>query len=227
MAPDMEKSLVMPRLESASGRLAIAVDVVSRVEAWAAQVGMPREEAAELVLRAATPPAELVAQELLSAYDAGDSQRPEDISAVLTAAEIDVPIVTARLGGKRAVDDETVEPFSRSHIGADLDDGPVPVWGAVRGLWRMSDRPRIIVAVRFGRPLGIFRVAGWEHVPDTGRRWAPSGQLLTVDGRFDAESGERIADATDADRTIVAAITARRILLTPAAANPIGWLHGR
>lgn len=222
---DMGSSGTMPRVESTSGRLAVAADLIQRAERWAAELGLSREEAAELALRGIVAPTEPAAAELLNAYRDGAVQRPEEISAALASAEVDVPVVGVRLGPRRPVDGD--EPFTRDAQGADLDATPESAWHSARGLWRMSDRPRILVALRFGLPLGIYRVPSWEQDPVTGRRWAATGQILTSGQRFDANTGQPVGDATDSDRLLLRVIKAKPLIMPPGAANPVVWLHGR
>ena len=136
-----------------------------------------------------------------------------------------MPVVGVRLGPRRPATE--TEPFTRDHLGADLLDDALEVWPAVRGLWRMSARPRVIVAYRLGYPLAVYRVAGWEQDPTTNRRWAPAGQILTDTRRTDASTGADSGEATADDRAIVRVIRSRPLVTPPAAANPIVWLHGR
>jgi len=221
----MESSTTMPRVESSSGRLAIPADLIQRIERWSATYGLSREEGAELVLRGTIDPIEPVASRLRHSYETRDVQTPEQVSSALARAEVEVPVVGIRLGPRRPIGTEA-EPFSRDHLGADLLDDPLEVWPAARGLWRMSDRPRVIVAYRLGHPLAVYRVPGWEQDPGTGRRWAATGHVLTSDQRMSV-AGTDSGAATDADRSIVHVVSARPLVTPPAAANPIVWLHGR
>ena len=221
----VESSTFVPRVESSSGRLAIPADLVQRIEHWSATYGLSREEGAELVLRGSVEPVEEAALTLRAAYEARDVQTPEQVSAGLSAAEVDVPVVGMRLGPRRPATE--TEPFTRDHLGADLLDDALEVWPAVRGLWRMSARPRVIVAYRLGYPLAVYRVAGWEQDPTTNRRWAPAGQILTDTRRLDASTGADSGEATTADRAIFRVVRSRPLVTPPAAANPIVWLHGR
>jgi len=222
----MESSTTMPRVESSSGRLAIPADLIQRIERWSATYGLSREEGAELVLRGTIDPIEPVASSLRHSYETRDVQTPEQVSAALARAEVDVPVVGIRLGPRRPIGTDA-EPFSRDHLGADLLDDALEVWPAARGLWRMSDRPRVIVAYRLGHPLAVYRVPSWEQDPDSGRRWAATGQVLTTGQRMSVASGADAGAATDADRSIVQVVGARPLVMPPAAANPIVWLHGR
>lgn len=222
----MESSTTMPRVESSSGRLAIAADLMQRIERWSATYGLSREEGAELVLRGTIDPIEPVASSLRHSYETRDVQTPEQVSAALAQAEVDVPVVGIRLGPRRPIGSDA-EPFSRDHLGANLLDDALEVWPAARGLWRMSDRPRVIVAYRLGYPLAVYCVPGWEQDQKTGRRWAATGQILTESRRVSVASGTDADAATAADRSIIQVVTARPLVTPPAAANPIIWLHGR
>ncbi len=222
----MESSTTMPRVESSSGRLAIAADLMQRIERWSATYGLSREEGAELVLRGTIDPIEPVASSLRHSYEMRDVQTPEQVSAALAQAEVDVPVVGIRLGPRRPIGSDA-EPFSRDHLGANLLDDALEVWPAARGLWRMSDRPRVIVAYRLGYPLAVYCVPGWEQDQKTGRRWAATGQILTESRRVSVASGTDADAATAADRSIIQVVTARPLVTPPAAANPIIWLHGR
>ena len=222
----MESSTTMPRVESFSGRLAIPADLMQRIERWSARYGLSREEGVELVLRGTIDPIEPVASSLRHSYETRDVHTPEQVSAALARAEVDVPVVGIRLGPRRPTGSQP-EPFSRDHLGADLLDDALGVWPAARGLWRMSDRPRVIVAYRLGHPLAVYRVPGWEQDQKTGRRWAATGQILTESRRLSVTSGTDVGAATAADRSIVQLVTARPLVTPPAAANPIVWLHGR
>lgn len=228
MAPEYGRVDAMPRTDATFGRLAVAADVVARAEEWTSEIGAIREDVVELALRATIPPVEPAAVELFSRLQTGATQTIADITRRLDDLEFDAPTVVARLGAKRAVDvEESTAPFPRTHLGADLDDGPVDVWAQARGPWRISDRPRVVVPLRLGHPLAVYRVAGWEQLgAESGRRWATAGQILTHDGRLDADTGERVGDATDADHRILDALMGRLVLL-PATSNPIVWLHSR
>lgn len=227
MAPAYGRVDAMPRTDATVGRLAVSADVVARTEEWASAIGATREDTVELVLRASIPPVEPTAVELLGRLQAGKTQTIADITRRLDQVEFDAPTVVARLGAKRPVDGEENSPFPRTHFGADLDDDPVTVWAQARGAWRISDKPRVVVPLRLGHPLAVYRVAGWEQLgEESGRRWATAGQILTHDGRLDADTGERVGDATDADHRILDVLTDRLVLL-PATSNPIVWLHNR
>jgi hypothetical protein len=94
-------------------------------------------------------------------------------------------------------------------------------------VWRVSDRPRIVAAFRIGRPLGVYRITGWEQAPGTPRRWATGGQIISGDRRLDADTGHDMGETTPTDRAITAAVFANPLAVPSTSANPLVWLHRR
>ena len=150
----VESSTFVPRVESSSGRLAIPADLVQRIEHWSSTYGLSREEGAELVLRGSVEPVEEAALTLRAAYEARDVQTPEQVSAGLSAAEVDVPVVGMRLGPRRPITE--TEPFTRDHLGADAQRVDVARLGIdveVAGLFDevLHAYPSKVVRLRFYR----------------------------------------------------------------------------
>ena len=220
---DLAGSLVMPRVETTSGRLSVPADVVDMIEAAARRYGLSRDETTELVLRASLTPVDQGAVELREVLEDGRTHSQADVSVELKRAEADLPVAAVRLGSYRSTTDTA--PFVRDHIGANLTDDPLTVWPAARGLWKVSDRASILVAYRIGWPLAIYRIGGWNQDTHTGRRWARDGIVISGAERQDAETGELRGDITAADKAITAVVMGRALVLPPGAANPVVWLN--
>jgi hypothetical protein len=221
----VESSRSMPRVPSTSVHLSVPAYLVDQVQDWADNHGLARAEAIELLLSASLAGEDTPAVQLQRAYEAGEVQTPAEVSAALDAAGVDVPVIGLLLGPRQPV--RGPEPFHRDHLGADLSDDALSVWPSVRGVWRVSDRPRIVAAFRIGRPLGVYRIAGWEQVPGTPRRWATGGQVISGDRRLDADTGHDMGETTPTDRAITAAVFANPLAVSSTSANPLVWLHRR
>lgn len=222
---DVQSSGAVPRVPSTSVHLSVPAYVVGQVEDWSKTHGLTRAESIELLLLGAlhgpgSPPARL-----RDAYETGAIQKPGEVSDALDKAGIDVPVIGFLLGPRQPLRDID-EPFERDHIGADLTDDPLTAWSSTRGVWRVSDRPRIVVALRLGLPLAIYRVSGWEPAPGSTRRWAPGGTVISGPRRIDANTGEDLGDTSETERTIASVIMAKPIT-QPSSANPLVWLHRR
>lgn len=215
----------MSRVTSTSVLLSVPAYVVVQVEDWATRYGLSRAETVELLLTGSLTGEDSPAAQLRRSYESGQVQTPAQISAALDAAGIDVPVLGLLLSPRQPVRDD--EPFTRDHIGADLTDDALSVWPSARGAWRIGDRTRVIAAFRLGQPLGIYRVTGWEQVPNSPRRWATGGQIISSDRRLDADTGQDMGETTPTDRAITAAVFANPLVVPTSAANPLVWLHRR
>ena len=136
----VESSRSMPRVPSTSVHLSVPAYLVDQVQDWADNHGLARAEAIELLLSASLAGEDTPAVQLQRAYEAGEVQTPAEVSAALDAAGVDVPVIGLLLGPRQPV--RGPEPFPRDHLGADLSDDALSVWPSVRGVWRVSDRPR-------------------------------------------------------------------------------------
>jgi len=223
MVVGMASSQAVPRVETTSGRVSVPADVIVAIEAAATRYGLSRDETAELYLRATLSPADGAAVALREVFESGRTHTPADVSRALKQAEADVPVAGVRLGSRRSVQDSS--PISRDHIGGNLADDAVAVWPAARGLWKVSDRASILVAYRLGWPLAIYRVRGWEQDPDSGRRWAVDGLIISGDRRRDADTGDDRGELSPIDRAIANAVLGRALVLPAGAANPVIWLN--
>jgi len=162
-----------------------------------------------------------------SRYTSGQVQTPGDVISALSEAKVPDAVRGFRLGSPAV--DRTPVPWPRSGPGVDLGADPLDAWPIVRGLWRM--RPAgisVIVALRLGHVLGVYRVAGWQLEPESGRHYAIGGQVIDPRGRLlDAENGADVGSATVADLAIHRAVSAAPIVLPRGTAQPVVKLSAR
>jgi hypothetical protein len=86
----------------------------------------------------------------------------------------------------------------------------------------------VIVALRLGHVLGVYRVAGWQQEPESGRHYAIGGRVIDPRGRLlDAENGADVGSATVADLAIHRAVSAAPIVLPRGTAQPVVKLSAR
>jgi hypothetical protein len=222
---DVESFGAMSRVPTTSVLLSVPAYLVNQVESWAKQHGLARSDAVELLLSASLADPDSPPVRLRSAFENGNVQTAAEISAGLDDAGVDVPVIGLLLGPRQPV--RGPEPFKRDHIGADLTDDALSAWPSVRGIWRVSDRPRIVAAYRLGMPLGLYRVDGWEQVPGTTRRWAVGGQVIGGERRINADTGVDVGAMTPTDHAIASVVFARPLTVSTATANPLVWLHRR
>lgn len=223
--PDMALSETVPHVPSTSVRRTVPADLSSAVDTWADEHQLSSDEGLEVLLRSRLTAAGSTAARLSDAYETGAIQTASDIEDALNAAEVGDPVIGIRLAARRPVTDR--EPFVRDHIGADLDDSPLTVWPAARGLWRIQSRWRYVVAYRLGMPLALYRVAGWEQHTPTGRRWASEGYVIDGPRRLDADTGLDAGERTSTDAAVHQAVFARPLATAAGAANPLVLLNSR
>jgi len=210
----------MPDVPSTAVRIAMPADLVAVVESRSASLGIPRDELVELAVRSRFEP-DSPAVAVWDRYAAGSSQTPTAVAEALASAGILERVRGFRLGAPTPERTDP-PPWSRPGTGAALSNTPAQTWPIVRGLWRMDPTDvSVIVALRLGMVLGVYRVGRWVTDELTGRRYAVDGQIITSGGRLqDAENGTDLGAASDADRSLYRILTAAPIL-PPAARQPV------
>lgn len=213
---EMADSLSVPHVPSSSVKVAIPAALIEQADQAVTQTGLPRDELIELVLRSRLDTEGSPAADIWSQYRASQAQSPADVVAAVTAAGVPDGVRGLRLGPPSP--DRNDIPWSRPGIGAELWWSATEVWPVVRGLWRMDPSGvTVIAALRLGHVLGVYRVHGWRQEPESGRRYAVAGSIITDEGRLlDADSGEDQGEASAHDLAIRAAVTAAPILMPPA-----------
>ena len=223
----MARSLAVPHVPSSSVKVAVPSDVMARVDAMAENAGLSRDDCVELGLRALLDGDGSPAAVVWSRYTSGHVQTPGDVISALSEANVPDAVRGFRLGSPAV--DRTPVPWPRSGPGVDLGADPLDAWPIVRGLWRM--RPAgisVIVALRLGHVLGVYRVAGWQQEPESGRHYAIGGQVIDPRGRLlDAENGADVGSATVVDLAIHSAVSAAPIVLPRGTAQPVVKLSAR
>lgn len=223
--PDMALSETVPHVASTSVRRTVPADLSAAVDTWAIEHQLSSDEGLEVLLRSRLAPTGSTAAHLSTAYETGGVQSASDIEDALNDAEVGDPVIGIRLAARRTVTER--EPFARDHIGADLDDDPLTVWPAARGLWRIQSRWRYLVAYRLGMPLALYRVAGWKQHTPTGRRWASEGYVIDGLRRLNADTGEYAGERTPTDAAVHQAVFAQPLATAAGAANPLVLLNSR
>jgi hypothetical protein len=223
----MARSPTVPHVPSSSVKVAVPSDVMERVDAVAERAGLTRDDCVELGLRALLDGEESPAAVVWSRYTRGQVQTPADVISALASADVPDSVRGFRLGAPAA--DRAPVPWPRNGPGADLNADPLQVWPIVRGLWRM--RPAgtsVIVAIRLGHVLGVYRVSGWQHEPESGRHYAVGGRAIDPRGRLvDAETGADVGAASAADLAIHNAVSAAPIVLPRGTAQPVVKLSAK
>lgn len=218
-------SLAVPHVPSTSVRLTVPADLADMVTTWSAEHTLSRDEGVEVLLRSVLADQDSTARRVFLSYDSGDVQTAKAIEDTLRQAEVADPVIGIRLPARRATDEPA--PYPRHHVGADLDDDPLTVWPAVRGLWRIHPRWTHVVAYRLGRPLALYRITTWEQDPESGRRWAAAGHIIAGDRRLNPDTGADTGAATSTDRAIADAVFTRPLATAANAANPLVLLNSR
>ena len=215
----------VPDVQSTAVRVALAAGLSERVEQLAAEAGLMRDEYVELLIRSRTDGPDSPAAALWEQYAGKVTQTPGDVVAALVAAGVTDGVRGLKLGAPAP--DRVPAPWPRPGTGAELWWSPIQVWPIVRGLWRMDPTGiSVIVALRLGYALGVYRVDGWGQESQSERRFALGGRVITATGRLlDAETGADVGEASTTDMTIRAAITAAPIL--PQSRQPVVRLSTR
>lgn len=223
----MARSLAVPHVPSSSVKVAVPSDVMARVDEMAEGAGLSRDDCVELGLRALLDGERSLAAVVWSRYTSGQVQTPADVISALASASVPDAVRGFRLGAP--AEDRAPVPWPRSGPGADLGADPLQVWPIVRGLWRM--RPAgisVIVAIRLGHVLGVYRVTGWQQEPTSGRHYAIGGRVIDPTGRLvDVETGADVGAASAADLAIQSSVTAAPIVLPRGTAQPVVKLSAR
>lgn len=211
----MADSAVVPDVESTAVRIAVPFAVMERIEAMAAAIPMPRDEMVELLLRSRTDGPGSPAEAMWHQYLSGEVQTPAAIAAELASVGVQGGVRGLRLGSPSP--DRGPVPWSRQGLGAELWWSPEQTWPAVRGLWRINPKGiTVIVALRLGYVLGVYRVVGWATDPTTGRSYATEGVIIGADGRLrDPGSGTDVGPVSDEDAAIRGVLAKAPISLPP------------
>lgn len=208
----MARSMSMPNVESSASRIAVPARLTAEVESLAGRVGLSRDELVELAIRSVVQGD--TAASLWRQYERGPTQTAADVRAALTRAGVREGVRGLRMGPLAA--DRSPVPWAREGAGVELDWAPTQCWPAVRGLWRLSsDGVQVIVGLRLGRAVGVYKVEGWATDLDSGRKYAVGGRAITADGDLvNAETGTLYGSASESDREIYAAVTKCPIVLS-------------
>jgi hypothetical protein len=211
----MAHSAVVPDVESTAVRIAVPFALMERIESMAAAIPMLRDEMVELLLRSRTDGSSSPAATMWEQYMSGDVQTPAAIAAELASIGVESGVRGLRLGSPSP--DRGPIPWERQGLGAELWWGPEETWPAVRGLWRINPKGiTVIVALRLGYVLGVYRVVGWATDPTTGRSYATKGVIIGADGRLrDPETGADAGPVSDQDRAIRSVVVRTPISLPP------------
>ena len=211
----MAHSRAMPNAPSTAVRLRVPLAVSDRIEDVARSLHLPRDEIVELVMRSRLDGPDSPAARLWEQYAAGVSQTPAEVKAKLKAAGFGNERVRALRIGSPAPDREPV-PWPRPGTGAELSWSAVEVWPIVRGLWRMnSTGVAVIVALRLGYTLGVYRVGGWAEHMASGRKYALNATIVTPAGRLqDAETSADVGPASEAHLALLNVVSAAPIVAT-------------